>query len=374
MKILFTRFPLESSYGGAEVQTISLMKGLRDHGHAVAFTGSCPTLLRLCREENFPVVELDIGPPPVSKWTVLSFLWRKQKMQQQLETLLEQFQSLDAICMLSLSEKILLTEAAVKRGTKVLWIEHDRIGPWLTKNPWLKNLKQLSSKVTTVGVSKLSRDLYIGLGWDSARTIAIPNGVPLPPTPLPRRGRGVRESAGGEGIIHLGCVARLTKDKGVDLLIEAIADVPEVSLTIIGSGREEGFLRRMIGDIAAREHVAEPRIQLIASLPDLQTFYASIDALVLPSREHDPFGLVAAEAMACGVPVIVTDACGIAGHLEDGVDALIVESNSSSALQKSIKKLLEPTVRLALAEKGLHKAKETFSREAMIQRYEEVIS
>ena len=195
--------------------------------------------------------------------------------------------------------------------------------------------------------------------------LCFPSETPIP-SPSPEGGRG--------GSLHLGCVARLTKDKGVDLLIEAIADVPEVSLTIIGSGREEGFLRRMIGDIAAREHVAEPRIQLIASLPDLQTFYASIDALVLPSREHDPFGLVAAEAMACGVPVIVTDACGIAGHLEDGVDALIVESNSSSALQKSIKKLLEPTVRLALAEKGLHKAKETFSREAMIQRYEEVIS
>src|SRR3989344_897195 len=199
MRILFTRFPFESRYGGAEVQTISLMKGLRDHGHAVAFTGSCPTLRRLCREENFPVVELDIGPPPVSKWTELSFLWRKQKMQQQLETLLEQFQSLDAICVLSLTEKILLTEAAVKRGTKVLWIEHDRIGPWLTKNPWLKILKQLSSKVTTVGVSKLSRDLYIGLGWDSARTIAIPNWVPLPPTPPPPPGGGRRGRRGGGG-------------------------------------------------------------------------------------------------------------------------------------------------------------------------------
>src|SRR3989344_1603314 len=196
MKILFTRSPLESSYGGAEVQTILLMKGLRDHGHAVAFTGSCPTLRRLCREENFPVVELDIGPPPVSKWTVLSFLWRKQKMQQQLETLLEQFQSLDAICMLSLSEKILLTEAAVKRGTKVLWIEHDRIGPWLTKNPWLKKLRELSAKVITVGVSKLSRDLYLALGWDEGRTIAISNGIDLTTFSfLPRRGEGLGEWA-----------------------------------------------------------------------------------------------------------------------------------------------------------------------------------
>ena len=64
MKILFTRFPLESAYGGAEVQTLSLMKGLRDRGHAIAFAGSCKTLLRLCREEGFPVIELRIGPRP----------------------------------------------------------------------------------------------------------------------------------------------------------------------------------------------------------------------------------------------------------------------------------------------------------------------
>ena len=153
MKILFTRFPLESAYGGAEVQTLSLMKGLREHGHAVVFAGSCPTLLKLCREENFPVAELNIGAPPVSKNTVIGFFWRKQNMRRQLEALLEQFSNLDALCMLSLSEKILLTPLAVHKGIKTFWIEHDRIGPWLTKNPWLKKLQQMSNAVTTIAVS-----------------------------------------------------------------------------------------------------------------------------------------------------------------------------------------------------------------------------
>jgi len=45
MNILFTRFSLESAYGGAEVQTLSLMKGLKEKGHEMIFLGSCPVLL-----------------------------------------------------------------------------------------------------------------------------------------------------------------------------------------------------------------------------------------------------------------------------------------------------------------------------------------
>src|SRR3989338_8256649 len=113
----------------------------------------------------------------------------------------------------------------------------------------------------------------------------------------------------------------------MEFLIKAIADLPEVSLTIVGKGREEGFIRNMIAEITEREHLAEPRILLIPTLPDLNPFYAAMNALVLPSREHDPFGLVAAEAMLRGIPVIVTDACGITGYLEHGKEALIVKAD-----------------------------------------------
>ncbi|MEK7591120.1 MAG: glycosyltransferase family 4 protein [Patescibacteria group bacterium] len=368
MKILFTRFPLESAYGGAEVQTLSLMKGLRDRGHAIAFAGSCKTLLRLCREEGFPVIELRIGPPPVSKWTALSFFWRKQAMQRQLEALLSQFSSLDAICMLSFSEKILLTPAAVARGIRTLWIEHDRIGPWLTKNPWLKKLRDMSARVTTIGVSELSRKLLIDLGWSPQKTIAIPNGIDLekPKTQNPKP-----ETCVG---LHLGCVARLTEDKGVDLLIEAVSRMPEVTLSIVGSGREEGYIRTLIETITRREGLSEPRIRLHRSLPDILDFYASIDALVLPSREHDPFGLVAAEAMAAGIPAIVTNACGIAEYLTRNHDALVVEANSVSALKEAVSAMRSPDVRERISREGKKTTRAKFGIEAMIRRYEEVLS
>jgi len=80
MKILFTRFPLESRFGGAEVQTLALMKGLKERGHEVAFMGSCSTLLKKVAGCKLQIFELDIGIPPVSKVAAFTFLWRKLSM------------------------------------------------------------------------------------------------------------------------------------------------------------------------------------------------------------------------------------------------------------------------------------------------------
>jgi glycosyltransferase involved in cell wall biosynthesis len=363
MRILFTRFPLESAIGGAEIQTISLMEGMRKRGHSVAFAGSCPVLLRLCKERNIPAIELRIGPPPVTKWNALSFIWRKARMKRALLELLDGFREPSAIVMLSMSEKLLLTDAAATRGINVLWVEHDRVGRWLTGNPWLPRLRALSKKATTVVVSGLSRKIYLGLGWNPDHTVAIPNGIDLQrfdvrPSPA---GRGV----GGEGILRLGCISRLSPEKGVDVLIRAMSGLPKTQLDIVGAGREEANLRMLAKD--------NPGIRFLGHVDDLGAFYRSIAALVLPSRDHDPFGLVAAEAMVLGLPVVVTDACGIAEYLKDGETALIAKANDSTSLQTALDRLKDAGLRQSIGEKGKKLAQELFSSERMTNEYENLL-
>ncbi|OGJ59605.1 hypothetical protein A2635_00845 [Candidatus Peribacteria bacterium RIFCSPHIGHO2_01_FULL_51_9] len=381
MRILFTRFPLSSAYGGAEVQTLSLMEGLRKRGHEVVFLGSCPVLLDWIPELDLEKHELRIGDPPVTAWGALSFFWRqffmKYKLTQAIKKLTDRSASipgmrdrqdlkrLSTIFMLSLSEKILFTEWAVQKGIKVFWIEHDRIGHWLTHNPWLSRLRQLSNLVTTICVSELSRKMYIDLGWDPKRVIAIPNGIDE------RRLSSSNEQSGNKNFLHIGCVARLSPDKGIDLLIKAIADLPTVHLTIVGRGNDVQSLTTLIEQTNTQCH--GERILLRPFIEDLGSFYRSLDILVLPSREHDPFGLVAAEAMLCGVPVIVTDTCGIASYLRNGIDALIVASNSDLALQKAIFSMHDPNVRFRIAQEGQKTAREKFTLEKMVDTYEEYI-
>ena len=403
MKILFTRFPLESAHGGAEVQTLSLMKGLSERGHDVAFLGSCPVLLTEVASLGLRVTGLEIGPPPVTKWGAVSFLWRKKGMQRRLEKSimrtsfsaeisvsgdhgvsadLRDDRHIDAIFMLSMTEKLLLTETAVKNGIKVFWIEHDRVGPWLTKNPWLPRLRILSRLVTTICVSELSRKIYVDLGWRAGDVVAIPNGIDLvrfddesfsePPLPSPLppgEGDSLFSRNASSSSLRLGCVARLSPEKGVDVLIQAVSGLPDVDLTIIGKGPEEGYLRKQIEQIHGTEMQSVERIRIIPHVDDLAAFYRSIDALVLPSRDNDPFGLVAAEAMACGTPVIVTEQCGIAGYLSDGVDAVIAKANSEKSLREAILRIKDPTVRSRLSTAGRKTAREKFSVDSMIERY-----
>lgn len=368
MRILFTRFPLESAHGGAENQTMSLIKGLSERGHAVAFLGSCPALLESTEKAHVLNAHLEIGPPPVSKWTAISFFWRKKNMQKKLETAINEFGGVDAIFMLSLSEKLLLTDTAVKKGIKVFWVEHDRVGPWLRKNPWFPTLRALSRKVMTICVSELSRKIYLGLGWNPEKTIAIPNGIDLTRFETKDSQPSTRNPQ-----LRLGCVARLSPEKGVDLLVQAVAKIPEAELTIVGTGPDENYVRQLMNQIHAAEMMDRERVRIVHKVDDVESFYRSIDALVLPSRDNDPFGLVVAEAMACGTPVIVTDQCGVAGYLRDGTDAVIVKADSADTLVDGIRRMKDKNVHQQLSVEGLRTVREKFTVERMVDMYERVL-
>ncbi|MEQ1849623.1 MAG: glycosyltransferase family 4 protein [Candidatus Peribacteraceae bacterium] len=361
MRILFTRFPLESAEGGAENQTQWLWEGLRGKGHTVSFLGSCGVLLRRAQELIIDNEQLIIGPPPVTKFGAVSFLWRKASMQRKLiEAVSDMKQKPEAIVMLSLTEKLLLTEWAQNQGIRVFWIEHDRIGRWFTKNPWLSTLKKLSAQSTTICVSELSRRLYLELGWPEDHTIAIQNGVPT--------SRQITKHQAPIASLSLGCLARLSPEKGVDVLIDAVMDMPEVSLTIVGDGPDRGYLTTRIEEDARRH--GEGHIRLLSRVQDIDSWYASIDVLILPSTDHDPFGLAAAEAMMRGIPVIVTDEAGIAGYLRNGHDAIIVPADSAPALQEAIDSLSDDATRENVGVAGLKTATQYFTLATMTEAYE----
>jgi glycosyltransferase involved in cell wall biosynthesis len=369
VRILFTRFPLESALGGAERQTLAVMQGLRAAGHQVEFMGSCPVLLAEVAKLNMPVHRLDIGVPPVTKFGAVSFAWRQITMRKKLVdtvTLLQAKQPhIDAVVMLSISEKLLLTDWCQARQTKVYWWEHDRIGRWLRSNPWLPALRALASCATTITVSDLSRSLYIALGWPSSRTIAIPNGV------NPERfGASVAALKPIQAdTLRVGCIARLSAEKGVDVLIQAVANLPWVSLHIVGSGPEEGYIHKLVGSIADAEHQTISRIVVQSQVPDVGAFYRSLDVLVLPSRDHDPFGLVVAEAMQLGIPVVVTNQCGIAAYIRPNTEALVVPADDVLALVAALRSLQGVELRTQLAVQGQLHALRVFDEKTMIQAY-----
>src|SRR3989339_54719 len=369
MRILFTRFPLESAYGGAEVQTLALLSGLAARRHGVAFLGSCATLLKLCWDEGILAAELEIGPPPVTKWGAVSFLWRRKSMQRRLEAAIQEFGPLDAIVMLSMTEKLLFTPFALQRGIRVLWVEHDRVGRWLIKNPWLPALRRASAGATIVTVSELSRQIYVEqLHFAPERTAVIGNGI----DPQHLQGEG-NETRPERTTLHVGTVARLSHDKGVDLLLQAMRDLPGVTLDIMATGahgRDEAKLRALAAEINANGE----RIRFLPpSAAGIGAFYQSLDVFVLPSRLHDPCPLAPMEALWTGTPVILTDACGTTGYLKQGEEALIVPAGSVPALRDALEKMQNPTLRQTIAHRGKCAARERFSLDRMVDAYQALL-
>ena len=130
----------------------------------------------------------------------------------------------------------------------------------------------------------------------------------------------------------VGFAGRLVEEKGVDLLLRAAADLPQIQLEILGSGP----LRRELEELAAQLGVDE-RTTFLEPLPstEMPGFYRRLDALVLPSRSRpnwiEQFGRVLIEAMACGVPVVGADSGEIPHVIGDG--GLVFAEDDAAALR-----------------------------------------
>lgn len=103
-------------------------------------------------------------------------------------------------------------------------------------------------------------------------------------------------------------IGRMAEEKNLSMLIEAFAELPENDweLKLMGSGNKEDELKQL-----AKQYNLGNKIQFIEGKPwfEIPTYLAQADVLVLPSRS-EPWGLVVNEAMACKMPVIVSDKCG----------------------------------------------------------------
>lgn len=146
-------------------------------------------------------------------------------------------------------------------------------------------------------------------------------------------------------------LSRLIPRKGADILIEAFAQAcPESGRLVIAGPEDEPGYRGYL-EKRARESGAEARILFTGPLYDdeKKAVLADADLFVLPSR-YENFANAAAEAMACGIPVIVTESCGIRS-LVDGQAGLVI-AREKETLAAALRKLLDDKALYARLKEG----------------------
>ena len=115
----------------------------------------------------------------------------------------------------------------------------------------------------------------------------------------------IQRAAGHPPTSAVGYLGRLALDKGVDVLCRAVARLPDVRLVLAGDARYVPDASRDAVDRAVAELGARA-VRLGHTAPG--EVYGRCDLLAFPSRWTEPFGLVVAEAMAAGVPFVISDA------------------------------------------------------------------
>jgi len=134
-----------------------------------------------------------------------------------------------------------------------------------------------------------------------------------------------RESLGvAEGRFLLLLIGNDWRKKGLGTLLgalEVLSDLP-VDLLVVGRDDPTPFLSII------REKSLKLRVRFLPSIKDVETYYAAADAYVGPSLE-DTFALPASEAMACGLPIIISARAGASALVTDGVDGLILDDPSN---------------------------------------------
>jgi glycosyltransferase involved in cell wall biosynthesis len=161
--------------------------------------------------------------------------------------------------------------------------------------------------------------------------------------------------------------------KGIRFLLEAGAQLkprfPDLQIVLAGDGFERPELARLATELGIASNVT-----FLGWVPneDLPPYYRAAAVSVIPSLEEG-FGIPAAEAMGCEVPVVASDAGGLPEVVENGVTGLVVPRGDSAALAGAIGALLaDPERRRRMGQAGRERALRLFDWDRSAVQFEEL--
>lgn len=175
---------------------------------------------------------------------------------------------------------------------------------------------------------------------------------------------------------HVGFLGRIVAEKGLDVLLGAVALIDEPDLRVLIGGDFEAVAGGSVVDSLRAGIAADPRVELLGFIPDaaLPDFFASLDLFVLPSVNRlEAFGITQVEAMIAGVPVVASDLPGVRVPVSTVGFGRLAPPGDPVALAAAIRAQLDRPLSDDERDTMRRTAEATFGADAVLDRHEELL-
>lgn len=258
--------------------------------------------------------------------------------------------------------------AAFRAGVPVIVGGERSVDPWKRAHEfWIdRRLARHTARIVVNG--RGVRDFYVQRGLPADKFVVIPNAVEPDTSPVRPREAWLTELGLPPNARLIASVGRLWPQKRMQDVIWA-ADLlkiihDDVHLLIVGDGPERESLERF-----ARQSQVTDRVHFLGHRPDVPALLPHIELLWLAS-EYEGLPNVVLEAMAAGIPVVVTDIPGCRELVVPGETGILVPVGDRAGLARGANTLLEDAqIRKRLGAAGRERALREFTVRRMVDSY-----
>ncbi len=358
--LLILRFPYESAtgMGGEENHILSLARIIREKGDYVKIITSCKCMLKEIKNMRIPYRRTWGGMDIVSIKSLVFFPFTFIFIIINLLRLLlyeRVYNNVRVVYLLTYIEKIILTPFALFLGIKVVWGQHTKPGRWFYKNPFKIFYLILSRFVTVIVPSKDMKKIFEKNGVKNLKV--IPNGLDIDrlnkiqlkekPKILRRIFQCLKDTNPGiernkfDITKIVGCISRLSKEKGILTFLNAVQNIlnfrNDIIFLVVGEGKERSKINEIIIEKKLQDNV------FLLGYKDqafLKNFLYVIDFFVLPSP-YETFGISVLESFYMKKSVIVSRSGGLKDYVVQRVNGLFFTPGDYIDLGKNIEYLLK---------------------------------
>ncbi|UZE95759.1 glycosyltransferase [Alkalimarinus alittae] len=222
------------------------------------------------------------------------------------------------------------------------------------------NLKYYRHADYWIGISKGICKHLIDGGMPKEKVFHIPNFADEKPVkPLPRD--SYNTPLDKPLILAAG---RLHVNKGFDILLKSLVNIPDATLWLAGSGPEEDSLKALCSKLGLNS-----RVKFLGWRDDVTALMRTADVFVCPSR-HEGLGSIVMESWAHRCPIIATRSQGPGEVIEDGYSGLLTDIDDVNQLTQAITSLLsDDTLKQQLIENASKVYAEGYSEDYIVSEY-----